>query len=184
MTSRSSRIGVMAEDKIVPGEESFDQENSDDETTDDESDVSEDSSVTGESYDERPFIKTLVANRKMYLIECIGKSVESIEKDMEELEVRRTKVSCPTSLMIMDGHKKLLLDRRERMQKRLEEVKHGLQPVQESLKEDNQTLTDLKIEINTDEKNENLMMEHVDLQCDINSNTGNEEKGQQLRFAS
>ncbi|XP_049401709.1 uncharacterized protein LOC125865544 isoform X2 [Solanum stenotomum] len=166
MTSRS-RIGVMVEDKIVPGEESFDQENSDDETTDDESDVSEDCSVTGESYDERPFIKTLFANRKMYLIECIGKSVESIEKDMEELEVRRTKVTCPTSLTIIDGQKKLLLDRRERMQKRLEEVKHGLQPVQESLKEDNQTLTDLKIEINTDEKNENLMMEHVDLQVKV-----------------
>lgn len=70
----------MAEDKIVAGEESFNQDNSDDETTGDDQSLSE-SEVS-----------------------------ECIEKKMEELEVRRTKVTCPVSLMIMDRHKKMLLN--------------------------------------------------------------------------
>ncbi|XP_055808211.1 uncharacterized protein LOC129876737 [Solanum dulcamara] len=115
----------MAEDKIIAGEESFNQDNSHDETTGDNQSLSESE---------------------------VSEVSECIEKEMEELEVRRTKVTCPVSLMIMDRHKEILFNYLGIRQKRLEEVMYGVQPGQESLKEDYQTLTDLEIEINTDEK--------------------------------
>ncbi|MCD7457284.1 hypothetical protein HAX54_034782 [Datura stramonium] len=129
--------------------------------------MDDDSSVTGESSDDDPVENKATVNiGKMHFIESIGQTIESIEKEMEELDLQLTKVTCPVIQRIIDCHKNLLISFRESMQKRLEGMKHGVQQGKESLKEDIQTLTDLKIEISTDEKKDNLMTEHGDLQVE------------------
>ncbi|MCD7457282.1 hypothetical protein HAX54_034779 [Datura stramonium] len=92
----------MDEGKILPGEESFDRDSSDDQMTDDqpssESEMDDDSSVTGESSDDDPVENKATVNiGKMHFIESIGQTIESIEKEMEELDLQLTKavtLSC------------------------------------------------------------------------------------------